>query len=307
MEQGQSSWFNMVGLIMASGDTVPEASFSISHQKVEIEVDLLSCSLRGKAEITIDPHLKGLKSVSLNCRQCDIKRVFVNGKLCSNYTYDDPYAEARIPWRAGVQQWQMLKSKIEDTLKEPPEEELVITFPKSVKIDDLDPFAAEAQKVLLPRKDAADGSALDTSQGPRAVSEKVSRITPVTVTLEYTIDEVRDGMQFDGWDQADLRYPHAYTKQSSAPGTACCLFPCVDKLTYRCTWDISITCSRTIGDAILQSQKPSNMSSLTGELRALNGRYVRANLAPSVDSFCEEDRLLDIIVVGTGELTDEVR
>ena len=297
----------MVGLIMPSGDTVPEASFSISHQKVEFEVDVLSRSLRGKAEITIDPHFKGLKSVSLNCRQCNIKRVFVNGKLCSSYTYDDPYAEARLPWHAGVQQWQMLKSKIEDTLKEPPEEELVITFPKSVKIDDLDPFAAEAQKVLVPRKDAADGSALDTPQGPRAVSEQGSRFTSVTIIVEYTIDEVRDGMQFVGWGQADLRYPHAYTRQSSAPGTACCLFPCVDKLTYRCTWDISITCSRTIGDAIPQSQKPSNVSSSTGELRALNERCYHAGLAPLVNNFSEEDKLLDLIVVGTGELTDEVR
>ena len=297
----------MVGLTVIAGDPVPETPFSISHQKVELEIDLLSRSLRGKTEININPHFKGLKNISLNCRQCGIKRVFVNGKPCSNYTYDDPYTEANLPWKAGVRQWQMLKSKIQDTLKDPPEEELVITFPKSVKIDDLDPFAAEAQKVLLPRKDAADGSSLDTPLGTRAVVEQGSQFTSVTVVVEYTIDEIRDGMQFVGWDQADLRYPHAYTRQSAATGTACCLFPCVDKLTSRCTWDLSITCSRTIGDAIRQSQTPFKKPPLNGALTGPNRKHATENSSLSLDGFSEEDRLLDLVVVGTGELTDEVR
>ncbi|KAL8826525.1 MAG: hypothetical protein Q9191_003749 [Dirinaria sp. TL-2023a] len=292
----------MVGLIVTSSDSVPETPFSILHQKVELEIDLLSRSLRGKTEININPHLKGLKSISLNCRQCDIKRVFVNGKACSNYTYDDPYTEANLSWKAGVRQWKMLKSKIQDTLKDPPEEELVITFPKSVKIDDLDPFTVEAQKVLLPKKDAADASSLDITQGTRAVVEQGSQFTSVTVTVEYTIDKIRDGMQFVGWDQADLRYPHAYTTQSAATGAACCLFPCIDKLTSRCTWDISITCSRTIGDAIWQSQMSSKMSSLNG----VNGQHATEESTLSRDSFSEEDKLLDLVVVGTGELTDEI-
>lgn len=131
-----------------TGDSISRSPFSILHQKVELDVNLLSRSLQGKTEITINPHSKDLKSISLNCRQCDVKRVTVNGKPCSTYTYTDPFTEARLPWKAGVRQWQMLKSKLQEVLKSPPAEELVINFPRSVKIDDQDPSAAEAQRVV---------------------------------------------------------------------------------------------------------------------------------------------------------------
>ena len=290
-------------------DSVPDTPFSISSQKVELDIDILSRSLKGTTEITVNPHSKELKTVSLNCRQCHIQRVTVNGRPCSNYTYDDPYAEAKLPGKTGVTQWQMLKHKIQDSLKDPPEEELVINFPKSVKIDDLDPFAAEAQKLLLPKKDSVDGSALDTSQGARAAVEQSARFTPVKLSVQYVIEEIRDGMQFVGWEDGDLRYPHAYTRHSLTPGAACCLFPCVDKLSYRCTWEISIRCSKTIGDALSRRQMPRYMSCTNGidsMPNGVNGTHKHAGAGEGLPNFSADDESLDVIVVGTGDMTDEV-
>ena len=293
----------MVGLTETPGDSVPDTPFSIQSQKVELDIDILSRRLKGTTEITVNPHSKELKTVSLNCRQCHIQRITVNGRPCSNYTYDDPYAEAKLPGKTSVNQWKMLKDKIQDSLKDPPEEELVINFPKSVKIDDLDPFATEPQKLLLPKRDSVDGSALDTSQVAQAAIEQSARFTQVKIVVQYAIEEIRDGMHFVGWEDGELRYAHAYTRNSLSPGAACCLFPCVDKLTCRCTWEISIKCSKTIGDALSQrhvSQYPSYTNSV-------NGRHGRASTGEVLSNLTADDRSLDLVVVGTGDMTDEVR
>lgn len=147
---------------------------------------------------------------------------------------------------------------------------------------------------------------LDPLQGSDDALEQMPRFTSVMVTIEYTIAEIRDGMQFVGWEQGDLRYPHAYTRQSLSPGMTCCLFPCVDKLTSRCTWDMSITCSRTVGDALLCSQAFPNSSSSTKKVSGPTEVYAFGS-SRSIEGFNDEDWLLDLVVVGTGDLTDEVR
>ena len=301
----------MMRSVEIAGDPVPISPFSISSQKVELDIDILSRSLKGTTDITINPHSRELKTISLNCRQCLIQRVTVNGRPCSNYTYDDPYTEAKLPGKTGVNQWQMLRDRIQDALKEPPEEELVINFPKSVKIDDLDPYAAEAQKMLLSKKDSVDSTALDTPQGARAAIEQNTTFTPVKVVIEYIIEEIRDGMHFVGWDDGDLRYPHAYTVNPLSPGGACCLFPCVDKLTSRCTWEISVKCAKTLGHAVDQRQRSRQASlqynnGLYGLVNGIDGIHKYSLAGKELSNFSAEDRSLDLVVVATGDMTDEV-
>ncbi len=123
---------------------VPSPGFSVSHQKVELDIDLSARRLKGKTEITINPHSKELRTVKLNCRQCDVKRVTANGRQCPNVVYEEPYSKVTLPWEAGVHQHHMLRKKVESQLKSPPDEELIIHLPKSVKIDDLSPSTIEA-------------------------------------------------------------------------------------------------------------------------------------------------------------------
>ena len=307
----------MVGLIENPGTQQHVALFSISHQKVELDIDILSRSLRGRTEITINPHIKELRVVQLNCRQCDVKRVLVNGKVCSNYTYDDPYAEARLPWDASVEQWHMLRKKLEGALKDKPEEELIITFPKSVRIEEQDPLTVEPQYTVIPkpldapsRRESILPSDLDTPQLNRSFADQNSRFLPVTLCVEYVIAKVRDGMHFVGWEEGDLRYPHGYSMNTSSPGTACCLYPCIDNLGSRCTWELSIKCSKTLGDALRLRQadeKQCYANGTNGTANGANGLHGDTNHDPYIPSFSEEDKALDLVVVGTGEMTDEVK
>ena len=306
---------SMVGLVETPGLPLPGLGFSVSHQRVELDIDVVSRSLKGKIEITINPHTKELKTVRLNCRQCEVKRLSINGKPASSLRYEDPYARMKLSWQAGVNQHHMLRERVEGQLKNPPEEELIVNLPKSIRIDELDPFSVEAQNLLLAKslgstkRDSGDRSVLDLVQNSRIAVEQTARFTPITLHVDFVIKRIRDGMQFVGWEKDDLRYPHAYSTNSQSPGTACCLFPCVDDLTSRCTWEISIKCPKTIGDA-LERRLPS-ITELHRNGNAAATYDVDGNRhMPGADStlpkFSDEDKALDLAVVCSGEMTDEV-
>ena len=304
----------MVGLVDLPSPQPPGLGFSISHQKVELDIDILSRSLKGRAEIIINPHFRELKTIRLNCRQCELTRLSVNGKPSSSAPYQDPYSCARLPWSASVHQYHMLRQKVEGQLKSPPEEELVVNLPKSIRIDELDPLSVEAQNILVTKsiggvqRGSGDSLASDLAQAPRTVVDQNLRFTPITLVVEYVMKNIRDGIHFVGWEDGDLRYPHAYTKNSLAPGAACCLFPCLDDINSRCTWEISIKCAKTIGDTLEKFQKPQTQLRINGSNSASNG--VCGDHAPSVmdrsTNFSDEDKALDLAVICTGDMTDEV-
>lgn len=288
--------------------------YSISHQKVELEIDLLSRSLRGRTEITVNPHHKELKSISLNCRQIALKRLSINGKSCSGVKYDDPYGRTRLPWKAGVHQYHLLQQRMDAQLKIPPELDLTVNIPKSVRIDALDPFSEESQNVLLSKvvggskRESGDASTIDITHASRSGLEQSARFTPISLYIEYETKQVRDGMQFVGWEEGDLRYPHAYSINSLSPGSACCLFPCLDYITYRCTWEISIKCPKNLGDSFKKNMnKPSQAGSLesNGTTSGIIGVHQTMMYEKHKD-FSDEDQALEMVVVCTGEMTDEV-
>lgn len=299
----------------AESPHAPDLGFSISHQKVELDINLLPRSLRGRTEITVNPHSKDLRSVRLNFRQGEIRSLTVNGKPCAGLKYEDPYNRTTLPFRAGVHNFFMLQEKLTGPLNNPPEKELTVKLGKNVKIDELDPFSEEAQSILLSKtfgsnkRELGDSSAIDLTQGSRTGIEQTARFTPITLIIEYEIKRVRDGMHFVGWEEEDLQYPHAYSTNSLTPGSACCLFPCLDELTSRCTWEISIKCSKTIGDSV---QKPSETKSLLpangvkGLSHGRNGAHTIPGTVERPNSFSTEDKALEILVVCTGDMTDEV-
>jgi transcription initiation factor TFIID subunit 2 len=305
----------MVGLIDTTSLQASDLLFSVIHQKVELDIEILSRSLRGRTELTVNPFSKDLKAIRLNCRQCDLEKVTVNGKLSPTPSYQDPYTRLVLPWKAGVNQHHMLRRKLEGQFKNPPERELLIAFPKNIRIDEIDPDSTEAINPTDPRdvagikKSFSDGNALDITQGPRSGLEQTIRYNPIIVAIEYTIKDIKDGMHFVGWEEGDLRYPHAYSKNSGLPGTACCLFPCVDDLTSRPTWEISIKCAKSIGDA-LNAFQPSNplaqMNGGNGLPSGPNGTKGGMDSSARQHSFTDEDMALDLAVICTGDVTDEV-
>jgi len=65
----------------------------------------------------------------------DIVICTVNGKAASQVKYDDPYSLFKIHGSATVHQHHMLRKRLDGVLHDPPEFELVIALPPSVRIE----------------------------------------------------------------------------------------------------------------------------------------------------------------------------
>lgn len=131
--------------------------------------------------------------------------------------------------------------------------------------------------------------------------------SPLKVRIEYIIEHVRDGLTFVGCDAGDMRYPHAYTTHSPLPGAACCLFPTLDGIHERWTWEIEVTVPKTIGDI---EKVSSPLSQVNGNGATANGVNVVNGTHESLedeDMQIDEDSELDITVVCSGNYKDEVR
>lgn len=229
--------------------------FILSHQQLELEVDFKMKSLNGKTTITIIPTHKELKSIRLNCRQCILKSVTLNG-LVPLFSYQEPYSERfRIHDQASVHQHHQLRERMAGQLKYPPEEELEIDLPMIV-IEELTSASPEPQVNI--KKEPEEAAIVPAKPRAKSTDEQGLKYKPITIEIEYTIETFRDGLRFVGWELGGERYPHVYTINSPLPGSACCLFPCVDDAISRCTWDISIKCARTLGDALRFIHDPSS-------------------------------------------------
>jgi transcription initiation factor TFIID subunit 2 len=276
----------MPGVVEAPDAAEPlDLGYSVGHQKVELDIDFVHKSLKGHAEITIHPHYKTLKEIRLNFRQGEIKRLTVNGKVATA-NYADPYDSLHL---YGAHYHERLTAHIDKHfLATPPKPELSIAIPKSVRIDELDPFSAEAQEQI-----ALQGVGGDVDGAASVKPEAhLPQFTTVTVSIDFTIDRIRDGLQFVGVDSGDRRYPHAYTTNSLESGVGCPLFPCVDNPSSRCTWEISVSCPSSLGDVF--NRKGRDAGSTPSQSRAQN-RYISS-----------DDEGLDMSVVCSGELTDDI-
>jgi transcription initiation factor TFIID subunit 2 len=237
--------------------------FSVAHQVVDLDVDFKARSVSGKTEITIHPQSKDLKTITLNLRQCRITRLTVNGKSVSRMHYTDPYTKSKLAGETTVHQHHFLSEKLGNALKTPPEGELTFDVPKSIRIEEVNLNTLSSSQLGLlknPNGDAPGSSLVDSTQALADAS--IARFTPLIVNIGFNIEDVRDGLHFVAHGTGTGRFPHAYTSKANVPGSACCLFPCVDALNARCTWDINVKCPRTVGDALrgTSSQKPAQIN-----------------------------------------------
>ncbi|KAJ5766253.1 uncharacterized protein N7511_003869 [Penicillium nucicola] len=264
-----------------------DLGFSVGHQKVELDIDLASKSLKGNTEITIHPHRQDLGTIWLNFRQGEIKRLIVNGKQATA-KYSDPYESIQL---YGPQYHERLVPKLDSLLQTPLKPTVAITIPKNVRIDELDPSSAEAQDQIALQSTAGD---VDGPGGSKAQEAALPRFSALTVNIEFVIESIRDGLQFVGVEHGDRRYPHAYTTNSLESGIGCPLFPCVDDTSSRCSWDISITCPSSLGGVFDRKSKTAPGSSTPSRPR------------PQTRQLSADDEGLDMSVVCSGDLTDDI-
>ncbi|KAI5798933.1 hypothetical protein EDC01DRAFT_743499 [Geopyxis carbonaria] len=302
-------------LATPTGQPVPpmmgNRGFNIGHQKVGLEVDFARKQLKGFTEVTINPTDSTLKQIRLNSRQCKIIKATVNGKPVYHIKHNEPYNKFKIHNTSTVYQHQMLRRKLDGVLHDPPDHELVITLPK-MKIEPADPFSIATQHALSNRstgRATPDAGAGVSTPGPMLTARPDNMYTPyapLMLRIEYEIKNIRDGFTFVGCESGDMRYPHAYTTNSPLPGAACCLFPTLDGIHERWTWDIEITVPRTIGDIF----KTPESEKLKGKMNnGINGTHDDPEDTPMTsraeDDGGEGDDDLDFMVVCSADPLDE--
>lgn len=147
-----------------------------------------------------------------------------------------------------------------------------------------------------------DVGALATPVPVTARPEMYSQFVPFTLRIEFVVDHFRDGFKFVGCDPGDQRYPHAYTTSSPLPGAACCLFPTLDGIHERWTWDLEITVPKTIGDMDRTEPKENSDTTMTN---GIQGEEEEEEEEDDQDVEDEDDDL-DFLVVCSAEQKDEV-
>src|SRR5271155_2950298 len=282
---------------MTSNDTEPgeqiskiTSGFTVAHQTLELDVDF-SERIRGRTEITIYPDSPQLRVIRINGRQCSIDRVLVNNLNPASVSYRDPCDRLSLHGQGSVHQYHILAQKIENSISAHPEGELMITLPENLKIEEVNLTEVHTQTggtIKIGRSEAGAGDNLESTHALADTS--VAKYTPLIISIEFQSLHLRDGLHFVVAKLGNGRWPHVYTRGKVGPGAASCVFPCVDSLTSRCTWDISIRCPRTVGDALRQ----------TFSLNRLNLDEDSTGVPMS------DQNTREMVVVCSGDVTDEI-
>lgn len=301
--------------------------FVVSHQKVDLSFDFPSRSIIGVTNITILPQRRDLKNLRFDAQQLDIPEfsaIKINGRDVEEFAFDDGFEKLDlldgVKW--GVHQHELQKERITPLLRTKPELGVLdVTIPSWIKIEDVNPFSENAPSAVKDRIINTGGmraSSVTANGGgngastplttPRTTEDANLRFAPLQVEIKFQCanSNWREGLQWVGLETGDKRYPHVYSRHSLHPGTASCIFPCVDDPAMRSTWEIVIKCGKTLGDAL----KPQKTEKLQ---HRRPGRHVAANTKSSSDGtqgsmesfLATEDQQLEMAVVCSADLTNE--
>lgn len=280
--------------------------FTVLAQKLELDIDFVTQSLKGKTVITIQPKTPELKSIRLNARQCIIKEATIGGRSAL-FKYDDPYARVQMRPSWTVYQHDIARELLEADLKlapQDPEDALEVLMPKGVKIKE-----TGAVMVIGARANGMVNGDVPDSAAPKI--ESVGSYGNLDISVEFAIPSFRDGLHFVGLLDGDDRYPHVYSHNSGLSGMACSIFPCVDSVSSRHEWDISIRCARTLGDAVRRPSRSladHSSSMLTNGISHSDG-VAQTNEIEEAEytvSLTEDDMRKEMVVICSGDLTDDI-
>ncbi|KAL6704774.1 Transcription initiation factor TFIID subunit 2 [Coniothyrium glycines] len=254
--------------------------FSLIKQQIELDISFAPCRIVGRTTIDLQPNNAQLREVVLDCRQLRPTSIRIEGEQ-AHYSYSNLHKHLTSFPGTGLGQYHFIKKRIEQHIYYG-ESELAIFIPDKVKIKEVN---------------AADVGMTDDAQGPF--------YAPLKLEIEYVLDDFRDGFQFVGVEDGDPRYPHAYTRNSPFPGSACCLFPCIDDGVTRCPFEIEIRYPRTLGDAM---SKASAQLAITQT--HTNGVEKADSVMLDADDnqvdLSEEEKAIEMQVICSGTLTDDI-
>lgn len=287
--------------------------YFIVKQEVNLEVNFHDRRIDGTTDIYVVTFNDKVEEISLDAAHCEIDtdRVtitdlreahggVIEGQKRKAYAeYLDPYKKLSHPegwnWRAEhhdlrrIRARSIFHTRITDVAAENRELEGCTPAYGSLRVN-LRGKTEQDRPRLIIRKSITNLDAVE--KGHRQYK----------ITVPFANKSPRDGLHFVGVDPLDNRFSHMYTRHSIQPGTASCIFPCVDDHGARCDWRISIKYPRTLGDALQQALATQQDASATNGVRPdktqADGRDKGLRLA-------EEDKLREMTVVCSGFLMED--
>jgi transcription initiation factor TFIID subunit 2 len=296
-----------------------EPTFSVIQQEVELDVDFGNRQVTGWTELTIEPQSDGLRMIKLCSRGIRVRNVTVEGKYQvpdASIRYYDPYDGLRVRETYNVHQYHQVRENIEAALRDPPEPNLIIPLPKQVRIRQVSPLD------VGPKAQVADVNGVKSLETPvpKGVEDGDPMFVPITVRMEFTMEDTRHALHWAGLQEGDTRYPHVYTTASSVPGTpSSFVFPCVGTPLSRCSWRLTIQCPRTLGDVGRKPRTDRTLANGSDQHTHTNGTTVPDVVAEDMDmldvdsqngddffasTLIEEERDRELAVVGSGFMED---
>lgn len=279
--------------------------WKIDRQRVDLDIDFPGRTIKGSTELTILPLNRDLKHIRLHARQCRPTAVQIGG-IASKWEHHDPYWKSSRLEKATVHQHQMIKDRLQNpsnSLRPNPEPTLEIALPTRLKIQELrqDPAVAAASIPPPLQRTESDALAADS-----LLQGEIPQFAPIKLTIEFEVDNFRDGIHWVGCEEGDQRYPYLYTKMEPWAGNTSCIFPCLDDATSKCNWEIAIRCPRTLGDAFRVSKLAVENPSTNGDVEMTNETVKEA---AAQDEFLidlnEEDAALELTVLCVGDISDD--
>ncbi|KAK2600037.1 Transcription initiation factor TFIID subunit 2 [Conoideocrella luteorostrata] len=288
----------------------PVQEFFVIKQEVKLDVNFRGRSIEGTTDLYIVIFSDKIEDIYLDAANCDIdtKNVTItemresNGEVVEGQKrkatteYHDPYKNLSQPegWNLRAEHHDIRRMRARnifhnrktDVPAENREIEGCTPVYGSLKISLLGGKGDADRPKLIIRKSASNLDAADKGH------------KQFKITIPFSNKNPRDGLHFVGVDALDNRFTHMYTRHSIQPGTASCIFPCVDDHGARCDWRISLKFPRTLGDALQQALATQKDTAANGIGKSRDDQEGAMRLA-------EEDKLREFTAVCSGFLMEE--
>lgn len=300
----------------ASPEVAAVSQFTVLKQRVDLDVDFARRSIKGSTEITIQPLVRDLHTIRLHARQCRPTSIQAGG-ITARHEFVNVYRKTTMRATSDVHQHQRLKAKIETSLEPQPEPELHIALPAKLKIQEMHmaPAAAlPAHAIRTPSLQTQETDALAAVAETSTIANAVPQFQPIKIFIEFDTTYFRDGLHWIGFVDGDKRFPYCYTKVAPWAGNTSCIFPCLDDATSKCSWDISIRCAKTIGDAF--RRRPEDPLPLVIAQTSISNGDVEMAVDGTEDEgkvdekytidLASEDAALDLVIACVGEQVEDV-
>ncbi|WAR52569.1 hypothetical protein PtB15_1B1012 [Puccinia triticina] len=201
-------------------------AFSVSHQRIILDISLAEPAIKAITEITILPLSADLATVHLHSAHCTIQAIYHPSQPENEplpFILNQP-SSVRIPDPNSVKQFPEAKRRLFERINEKETGELAI----QINRDKISRTARQATAALLPSDQQQH------QQPPTAHKDKdLLEFDPIIIAIEYLITP-QDLLLNPAICVVGGQHPHIFTNSISARSWV----PCVDSLWERSPWEL---------------------------------------------------------------------